>query len=116
MPLDREVQWRSKGKRPSKEDVGAIVEGYFNGMAEVEWREDRYYCRIAGLICHPLNRVEGFLRMPEPEEGFDERYIEVWPDKKCLYVMTRQQDEATNALAEGLIELFVRAYEGKRIS
>jgi hypothetical protein len=40
--------------------------------------------------------------------------MEVWEDKErtCLYVITRQQDEYTNALAKGLIEVFRRYWQG----
>jgi len=116
MALDRFVWWKTK-RRPTRDEIGTVLRGFFKGFgARVTWNQDRYFIKLPGEITHPLNRIKGAYKQHGPEKGFEDRWIEVWPSKdgKCLDVMTRMQDEVTNALAEGLAQLFARFWEGRR--
>ena len=44
-----------------------------------------------------------------------ERWIEVWPDPDCksVDVMTRQGDDVTHAMADGLARLLALTWTGK---
>jgi hypothetical protein len=115
MALDRFVYWKTK-RRPTRDEIGTVVEDFFKGFgAEIEWRTDRYFIKLPGEITHPFDRIVGARKHPA-ELTDAERWIEVWPDPDdaCIDVMTRQQDEVTNVLAEGLAQLFARFWDGRR--
>lgn len=98
------------------EEVGCVCEDYFGGLAKVVWNEDRWFCNLPGTYSPALWRIDGAPHVPMHDE-VPERWVEVWLDSEdglALYVMTRGQDEATNALAEGLAALFARFWRGKR--
>jgi hypothetical protein len=112
MSRDRFVRW-NQGKYPTVDKIKIVCEDYFKGLGTVEWRGDRFFVLVHGTLTYALNRI-GAYKQPDPEPGFDERWIEVWQkeDNLCLDVITRQQDEVTNALADGLAKLFARFWRG----
>lgn len=116
MPCDRFVWWDGKKqKRPTRTNVGIVCEDYLKGLGTVTWSNEgrRFMCLLHGPISHPLNRIKGAFAVPEPGEGFDQRYIEVIPSGNCIDVLTRQQDEITNAIADGLSKIFARFWQGR---
>jgi hypothetical protein len=60
--------------------------------------------------------VEGIKKayqLPQPDPDYDDRVIEICLSSKSLDILTRQQDEFTNALAEGLANIFARVWKGR---
>jgi hypothetical protein len=121
VPSDREIRWKRKGRRPSKTDVHTILLDFLGGAGTVEAGKDRFYVRLGGSWSHPLRRFPEFLTKAmhavasKPDPRFLERIIEVWKDRSSLYVMTRQQDDFTNGVAERIVDVFTRAYEAERV-
>lgn len=116
MALDRFVYWESE--RPTQEEVGQVCEDYVKGLGAVEWNDpqSRFYIHLTGAYSCPQDRAKGgrFAR-PAPEPGFEGRYIEVWIGEDCLDIMTRHQDDVTNAIAEGLAKFFARFWKGRLV-
>jgi len=113
---DRFVNWTTR--KPTREEVQLVIEDYLGEMAsEIRWERDRFFVTLVGKHSHPLRRIEGAspILTREPDPGWEGRYMEIWPDPdgNCLDVMTRQQDELTNRIADGLAQLFARFWEGK---
>lgn len=102
MALDRFItncDCRSKPK-----DVKIVLEDYFMGIAtDVSFLDDRFYVSLPGKPTHPLGRILSSI----PDEPQPTRWIEVCL-KPDLDVITRQQDEITCAIAEGLARLLAR--------
>jgi hypothetical protein len=70
---------------------------------------------LPGACKHPLLRVSPLFTERHVPERERLRWLEVWEnkDRTCLDVMTRLQDEFTNSLADGLIEVFRRFWQAK---
>lgn len=114
MSLDRFVYWRTH-RRPSRAEIRHILVDFFAGVGSVRWRGDRWWVLLPGVCSHALRRARGIDRgyartYADPRE----RWIEVWPDRDgtCIDIMTRTQDELTNALAAGLHGVILRWYQG----
>jgi hypothetical protein len=102
MGLDRVVRY---DKPLPKKVVEQVVRDYFGGLPkDLHWEDDRWYVDLPGPTSAALRSVHPGL---PPDEGRP-RWIEVWRDSKTIYVMTRDMDEATNALAEGLADVLMR--------
>ena len=116
MSQDRIIIW--KKKRPSKRDIGIIASDYFGEIAEVRWEDDRYFCKVVGMTSYPLKNIPAAIEMfPVGQVGgvpIGERSIEIWLNKSYMYIITRLQDEITNAMAEGLATVFTRFYQAER--
>jgi len=109
MSADRFVYWDPKGKRPSRDLLGHIIEDYFGAAArDIVWNDDRFFIHLPGETSNPLRRVPNALEYPNSRPT---RWIEVWPDGKCCDIITRQADEYTSAVADGLQALLLRFYE-----
>lgn len=114
MALDRTITW-ARNKGPAKEDVGKVVEDYACGLGEARWDGDRWYIDLPGHNSSALRRVAEKCLW-----STGSRWIEVWidqsadRDRECVDVMTRQHDEITNAIAEGLAKVIARFWGGER--
>jgi hypothetical protein len=86
-----------------------VLEDFFGEMAEVSWNMDRFMVKLAGKPSFP------FKRMCDTQQLLNGmRWVEVWPDeKKGLCIITRQPDECTMCLAEGLTKCLGRCFHGK---
>lgn len=115
MAQDRFVRWKKDGPRPSREQVKLVCEDYFRGIGTVEWDETggRFMIEIIGRISHPMNRISVIYKRPEPEPGFEGRWMEVCLSKTSLDVITREQDAITSAIAMGLAKVFVDFWKGE---
>lgn len=114
MAQDRFVYW-GKTKKPTNKQVEIVCTCYFGSGAsdiQVSPKEKRITITLFGEISHPLRLIKG--AMPWPPSEYITRYIEVYIDTKYVDIITRQQDEYTNALAEGLADIFARFWEGRR--
>lgn len=114
MASDRFVNWKP-GKKPTRQEVQLVLEDFFVGAAtEIRWDKDRFFVTLVGKHSNPLKRVsDSPLVKMEPEPGWEGRHLEVWLGSKSLDVLTRQQDEFTNRVADGLAALFARYWEGE---
>jgi hypothetical protein len=112
MALDRWVYFRGEA-RPTREQLGQLLEDFFGQAGEVKWDRDRFFVVLVGKPSHPLKRMPGVPSwMAATSEEAEKRWIEVWMDEKCVDVMTRMSDAFTNALAHGLAELIARFWDG----
>jgi len=107
MALDRVVNWDKE--KPTKAEAEAALTNFLGGVGILEWVQDRYYIHLPGT---PTPTLRGLGKCVEV--GYHVRWIEVWQDNDSLYVITRQADEFTNALAEKLAEIFANHWHGTR--
>jgi hypothetical protein len=110
MSRDLVICWH--GQAPAKHEVQRVLENFFAGVQAdpVQWRQDRnrWFIHLPGK---PSPALRGLAACAACRD--DERWIEVWPGPTYLDVITRQQDEFTNALAEGLARLLARWFKGR---
>jgi hypothetical protein len=99
MAIDRFINFED-GKCPSFEQVRDVCVHYIGGSGTITSEPPRVFAEVPGVSHSPLARPE--------------RFIEVYVDDNNVDVMTREGDEFTNALAEGLASLIARKFEGKR--
>lgn len=104
MALDRFVHFPEL--HPSWHHVVKVLENFFNGSAKIEWRENRFYVTLPGESKFAFNGIYVGRQCPR-----EERWIEVVPGP-VLDIITREQDEYTNVLADGLAKLFARRWDG----
>jgi len=111
MALDRFVNFDKR--RPTKEETGLVLRDFFGPDAgTVEWKGDRFFVTLPGKSSFPFASLPDALR--DPFAGGDrERWIEVYVTKSQFDVITRQHDEYTNVIAEGLAQMFARYWDGK---
>lgn len=115
MALDRFVYWR--GKVPSKDELQTLLEDFMGGAGVVSWDGDRFFVNVAGKKSYPLKRQPGIgdrkQSMLDDETARPQRWIEVYVAKDNIDIMTRQQDELTNCLAEGIQQLCLRYFRAE---
>lgn len=99
MALDRFIHF-DDGQTPSFEQVRDVCVHYIGGSGTITSEPPRIFAEVPGASHCPIARPE--------------RFIEVYVDDDNVDVMTRQGDEFTNALAEGLTGLICRKFQGKR--
>ncbi len=108
MSCDYVVRWAKR--KPTKKHILCILQDFFGGGCEqIRWDKDRWQVYLPGHSHNAFERVSPLaLTFAHPS-----RALEVWPDpcRKFLYIMTRQADQYTNALAQALCELFARFYQ-----
>lgn len=123
MGTDRFVYWNKR--RPKREEVRLVITDYFGGFADdIQWDKHsasrgRFLVKLKWKVSNPLDNIEGAYKRPRFAsdgryiEVTDERFIEVFVDPRYVDVITRQADEATSALAEGLAAVFARFWKGR---
>lgn len=109
MTLDRFIHF--KERRPSHEEAERIIKHYIGEAGSIEWVIDRWMVTLQGLVSHPF---EG-MGVPEiPKEARTERWLEIYfQPNKPMDIMTRMQDEFTNAVADQLAKAFGRFYKAE---
>jgi len=112
MSQDRFVTFDKR--KPTRDEVESVLRNYFDEAADIKWADDRWIATLPGKWSFPFVEIVGY--SPRPRE-IAERWIEVYVGKRSkvgnLDVITRQQDEYTNVLADGLARMFARYWEGK---
>lgn len=113
MSQDRIVRWKN-GIKPKRKELKRVIENFFGPVAVgIEWRSERFFVRLLGESTSPTKDVPilGAIEWAkfDPKE---DRYIEVWPSRYCLYVMTRRADDFTNGCAQRLSEVLARNWLG----
>jgi hypothetical protein len=123
VPTDRVIHWPAQSpdepvnvwKVPTNEALGTLCKDYARGIAtSVRWSGGRWYINLPGT---PSNALEQFYPR-DPSTYNVKRWIEVWcggdEHRYTVYVMTRGQDDITNAVAEGLADIIARHWRGAR--
>lgn len=107
-------------RKPTRQEVQYLLEDYFKGIAtNVRWDSDRFFVSLPGTQTNALGRMPDAHHLYREPDG--KRWIEVWladPDpayknQAVVDVMTRQADEVTNAMAEGVVEILARFWKGE---
>jgi hypothetical protein len=111
MANDRFVRW---GKtRPSRIQLRAMLEGYVGGSGSVTQEGERLFASLPGKPSSPFRGLEGFDNIVASQTQREERFFEVFVDKKYADVITRQTDPLTNAVADGFASLICRFFNGE---
>lgn len=102
---------------PSREDIGKISEDFLGAfLVSSEWASSRWTFLLVGHKSFPFRRIDGIspaLQRAHEEEAQEERWIEVFIGDDNIDVITRRQDPAVNALAEGLAKCIARRWDGR---
>lgn len=114
MALDRFVYWRDR--RPTYDEVVRVVRntlGYAGTIEEKNGKKGLPWLCVT-LPGKPTNALEGIApNLPLSEEMLpEERWFEVFVHDDCVDVLTRMQDEYTNAIAKSVAETLKRYWEG----
>lgn len=130
MALDRVI--RFPRLVPGKAGLRSVLEDYFGGCGEIEDQGAKkivacFLVTLPGYNSGALRRAKCASKayveaaQEQEEEHQRGRWIEIylhpageeWP--ACVYVTTRQHDEFTNAIAEGLADVLMRGWRGERL-
>lgn len=99
---------RFDAKTPTTKDVERILYNFFGTAAELERDDDRWLVTLPGRCSATFDGIEGAYPLVPAR---DERWIEViFTGGKSLDVLTRQQDDYTCALADGLAQALSQFY------
>lgn len=105
MALDRFIHFDKPDE--SRADVNgslrAVIEAYIGVGGWINWSHDRWFIHLGSQ-----NAMSSMVEV--------ERWIEVYlsPNADNIDVITRQQDNFTNAVAEGLADRLARRFNGRR--
>ncbi len=123
MARDVVVNW--KGERPTRDEIQTMLEDYLGAAGKIEWQKDRFVATLPGAPSYARARVglatpwqrtawQEKMREPEPKRwSYSDRFFEVWSDAGCTYVMTRDADELTMAVADTFAEVLCRGWQGE---
>ena len=111
MALDRFVRF-PKGKGPKKTEVELVVRNYFGDAGKVEWKQDTLTVLLPGKPTWTLKGIEPDMM---PRMRNEERWVEVYGHRSQVTITTRRADEFTNALADGLMQIFARYWEATEV-
>ncbi len=116
MALDRFVYWR--GRIPKKEEIQTLLEDFIGGAGVVSLDKDRFFINLVGRKSYPLKRQAGISisrqkLWVDDEQDRKERWIEVFIAKDSIDIITREQDDLTNCLADGLRDICIRFFRAE---
>lgn len=117
MALDRFVYWTDR--TPTKEELGQVLKNYVGDAGTVTFEYQRWTCILPGRPTRPLKGIPGFSLQTEDLNDSKTRWFEVcWHErddergiKASIDVITREQDEFTNGVAERFQKLCLRAWQ-----
>jgi hypothetical protein len=115
MACDRFVYFK-KGRVPSKKNVKLALEDYLGAfLTNITWGGGRWNLTLSGSNSFPFRRIEPDSPVSKiaEEDAKRNRWMEVYIDSDNIDVITRQGDEATNALALGFAKLLARYWDGE---
>lgn len=114
MSLDRVIRWTGhKHKPPNRLELRRFLTDYVGAAGKCEWRKGVFFVTLIGKPSLPFKRLATFTFPDAVLMYGDERWIEVWPEKKFIYIVTRRQDEFTNAIAAGMTKAIARFWQGR---
>lgn len=112
MACDRFVELKNV---PTLDQLQLVVEDYFGGLlVDSKTTPGCIHVQIQGTFSHPFQRFDpsvtrNVMHLEEPPR---ERWIEVHLRGHLVNVLTRQQDEVTSAIADGLVRVIDRCWRG----
>lgn len=124
MSTDRTIHWISR-RAPTRADVDQVLRDFFNGAAtSIRWDRDRFVVIVPGKHRNALCTVSPIIGSRHQRERVgksaplpSQRWLEVWidPDDGTVDVITRQADDYTCALADGIAAVLARYWEGELV-
>jgi len=90
-----------KAKRPSKEKIESLIEGYFEALGVVEWKDPYFYIKLQGtpkVFDYKTMEYEPYSHKPLVREI----YVVLESDR--IVVKSATQDRVTQRLAAALSE------------
>lgn len=108
MSQDNFVWWQDS--KPTKKEIELVIIQFFGGaVTDIVYKQETFIVHLVGQYSEPLKGlgVDRYELCGEP------RTIEVHAGPDCLDVLTRMQDEFTNALATRLAKIFARRWGGR---
>lgn len=113
MPIDRFISYPQGAPEPAR--VQVALEDFLGGAGTVKWDEDRFYVTLEGRHSWALQRTfPGSARARDESSKHPTRWIEVWCSNGTIDVMTREQDDFTRSIAEGIADTLAKPFDGVR--
>lgn len=109
MALDRFIYWNN-AERPAPDEIMDVLQHFLGGFAQrIERSSNGCIATLVG------NHSEMFETTPgiRGARASDERWIELFFSDDALDIITRRQDDATNALATHFAERVAKAFDGR---
>lgn len=113
---------------PNAGELELLLEDFLGGFLErgefceqdrpsLVWKDGRWFATLVGWDSHALRRApfitDAMRAYYAQVHGVRQRFIEVYIGDDYVDVITRQADDATNALADRLAELIARCWKGR---
>lgn len=113
----RYARFRKNGgaelRRATAAEIKVILEDYIGEAGKVEPDEEdldmRWTVVLPGKPSFPFKRIHPSMDVQQHEE----RWIEICLFSRHLIVATRQMDEYTNNVADGIVRMLARFYSAK---
>jgi hypothetical protein len=122
VPRETVVRWTTSD-RPSAGDIRTVLEDYLGALAlGIAWDRDRFLVSLPGTPRWPFQRVgpateaqrASWPELAKKHDGSERsRWFEVWLGDDCMFVMTREMDPVTCAIAEGFAAHAARAWPSR---
>lgn len=121
MAQDRFISF--KDKVPTHDELVKVANDYGGGVGIIQQMKGGFIIKLPGRPSSPFRRVSDIGKhLDRMSELTKERWIEVFTaslqkeddSAPCVDVITRQMDDWTNSLAEGLAVCIARFWKGER--
>ena len=115
MACDRFIYWGET--RPTPKQIQQVLEDYVGTVGKVENTTRGLFCTFQGIPASALRRVApelGFSHEEGSEMFVQTCWFEVCVGANSIDIITRSQNEFTNAAAEGIAALSARVWNGRR--
>lgn len=112
MADDRVIRFNGKHV-PTRAELQVVLEDLLGGVGKIEWSEDRFFVTLPGEATLALQRTAPLFIGKEGLCHKDGRWFEVWIGDDCIDVMTRLQDDFTNALAARFASIVETWWDGE---
>lgn len=111
MAHDRFIYFEHRS--PTSEEVEKILGNFVSGVGKITRDGNRWTVLLPGKPQAALDGIEAVRAYAVPD---DERWLEVYHEQgkdRYIDVITRAQDDFVMSLADGLVALFARFYQGR---
>lgn len=114
MAQDRFINFNER--RPSRAETESVLRHFIGDAGVVVWdaEQSRFMIHLVGSGSFPFIEIAGVPEWSRTHAQYhpDGRWIEVMYTDTQFDVLTRQQDEYTNAVADGIARAFARFWNG----
>lgn len=113
MALDRFIRFGDR--RPTREQTELVLRNFIGDAGRVFWEGGRFFVQLAGKNSFPFKGIEGVPEHMQSDDRYhpDGRWIEVYIGTTQFDVITREHDEYTNVVADGIAAMFARFWDGE---